>query len=349
MEEVVDKARNDLSAAVPKFCLALEENRRTPEGRVRTSQELLATFFPHDEKTSSDRVFKYLPQDVRGPIVAAWGIRGIKAALRDSDEKIQTVVHDALIAGDLDHVAFEDGLAPETLVRWLPLADLWAFWRGGKLTKQGAHKALATAYELYLFDARWFLDTISAKGGSIRGTDVLADGLTKDELTQWIHRIHETGDGTPKGIVAALGWDKIAAKTSSEVLVAVLDAMVAKVGLTVPGKESSPHPVDDLLSKNDDKSSPDPLIQIDGEAAPSTDKPAVEDAVWSIPSSLLQQPTSHESSQSSALSNDDTINVLGEEVLFVPDASVPESKSVSRRPPPDKPPPPYRPGGSRSR
>jgi hypothetical protein len=71
--------------------------------------------------------------------------------------------------------------------------------------------------------------------------------------------------------------------------------------------------------------------------------------VWSIPSSLLQQPTSHERSQSSALSNDDTINVLGEEVLFVPDASVPESKSVSRRPPPDKPPPPYRPGGSRSR
>jgi hypothetical protein len=345
MEEVVDKARNDLSAAVPKFCLALEENRRTPDGRVRTSQELLATFFPHDEKTSTDRVFRYLPQEVRGPIVAAWGIRGIKAALRDTDEKVQTVVHDALVAGDLDHVAFEEGLSPETLVRWLPLADLWAFWRGGKLTKQGAHKALYTAYELYLFDARWFLDTISAKGGSIRGTDVLADGLTKEELTQWIHRIHETGDGTPKGLVAALGWEKIAAKTSNDVLVAVLDAMVAKVGLVVGGKESSPNLVDDLIGRSSDTSSP----RSDMESAPSTEKPGGEDAMWSIPSSLLQQPASRETSQSPGVSNDDAINLLGEEVVFVPDASVPESKSVPRRPPPEKPPAPFRPGGSRSR
>jgi hypothetical protein len=345
MEEVVDKARNDLSAAVPKFCLALEENRRTPDGRVRTSQELLASFFPHDEKTSTDRVFRYLPQEVRGPIVAAWGIRGIKAALRDTDEKVQTVVHDALVAGDLDHVAFEEGLSPETLVRWLPLAELWAFWRGGKLTKQGAHKALYTAYELYLFDARWFLDTISAKGGSIRGTDVLADGLTKEELTQWIHRIHETGDGTPKGIVAALGWEKIAAKTSNDVLVAVLDAMVAKVGLVVGAKESSPKLVDDLIARSSDTSSP----QSDLESVPSTEKPGGEDALWSIPSSLLQQPASREASQSPAVSNDDAINLLGEEVVFVPDASVPESKAVPRRPPPEKPPAPFRPGGSRSR
>jgi hypothetical protein len=237
---LVDKARNDLSAAVPKFCLALEEHRRTPDGRVRTSQELLATFFPHDEKVCTDKMFRYLPNEVRGPIIAAWGIRGIKAALRDSDEKVQQVVHDALVAGDVDHSAFEDGLSPETLVRWVPLADLWAFWRGGKLTKQAIHKALSTAYELYLFDARWFLDTIVAKNGALKGTDVLADGLTKDELTQWIRRIHETGDGTPKGLVAALGWEKIVAKTPNEVLVAVLDAMVTKVGLVVAPRESTP-------------------------------------------------------------------------------------------------------------
>jgi hypothetical protein len=237
----VDKARNDLSAAVPKFCLALEEHRRTPEGRVRTSQEMIATFFSHDEKVCTDRIFKYLPNEVRGPIIAAWGIRGIKAALRDSDEKVQSVVHDALVAGDVDPAVFEDGLTAETLVRWVPLADLWAFWRAGKMTKQALHKALATAYELYLFDARWFLDTITAKGGSIKGTDVLADGLSKEELSQWIHRIHETGDGTPKGIVAALGWDKIVAKGANEVLVAVLDAMVTKVGLVVvQPRESSP-------------------------------------------------------------------------------------------------------------
>ncbi len=234
-------ARNDLSAAVPKFCLALEEYRRTPEGRVRTSQDLLSTFFPHDDKASTDKVFKHLPNEVRGPIIAAWGIRGMKAALRDNDERVQQVVYDALVAGDVDHQAFEEGLAPETLVRWVPLADLWAFWRGGKLTKQAIHKAMATAYELYLFDARWFLETLSAKGGTLKGTDVLADGLTKDDLTQWVRRIHETGDGTPKGVVAALGWDKIVAKTSNDVLVAVLDAVVAKVGLVVaPAKESSP-------------------------------------------------------------------------------------------------------------
>lgn len=81
-------ARNDLSAAVPKFCLALEEYRRTPEGRVRTSQDLLATFFPHDDKTCTDKLLKHLPNEVRGPIVAAWGIRGIKAALRDPDERL---------------------------------------------------------------------------------------------------------------------------------------------------------------------------------------------------------------------------------------------------------------------
>jgi len=240
---LVDKARNDLSAAVPKFCLALEEHRRTPDGRVRTSQELLTTFFPHDEKVSTDKLFRYLPNEVRGPIVAAWGIRGIKAALRDSDEKVQQVVHDALVAGDVDHTAFEDGLSAETLVRWVPLGDLWTFWRGGKLTKQAIHKALSTAYELYLFDARWFLDTVQAKGGALKGTDVLADGLTKDDLTQWIRRIHEAGDGTPKGLVAALGWDKIVAKTANDVLIAVLDAMVVKVGLVVAPpalRESAP-------------------------------------------------------------------------------------------------------------
>jgi hypothetical protein len=208
---------------------------------VRTSHELLATFFPHDETTCTDRLFKYLPNDVRGPIVAAWGIRGHKAALRDTDDKVQQVVHDALVAGDLDHAAFEEGLSPETLIRWMPLPDLWAFWRAGKLTKQALHKALSVAFELHLFDARWFLEVVQTRGGALKGTDVLADGLTKDELTQWIRRIHETGDATPKGLVGALGWDKIIAKTSNDVLVGVLDSMVARVGLVVaPPRESGP-------------------------------------------------------------------------------------------------------------
>jgi len=289
----VEKARNDLSAAVPKFCLALEEHRRTPEGRVRTSQEMLTTYFPHDDKTCTDRIFKYLPNEVRGPIIAAWGIRGIKAAMRDNDEKIQSVVHDALVAGDVDHTAFEDGLSPETLVRWVPLADLWAFWRAGKMTKQALHKALSTAYELYLFDARWFLDTITAKGGAIKGTDVLADGLSKEELTQWIHRIHETGDGTPKGIVSALGWDKIVAKSANDVLVSVLDAMVAKVGLVmVAPRESSPRLSDSSpkLEQKSDAKPPDappssPTLQGVQAVAdqPKPNVPPIDDTSWSVP------------------------------------------------------------------
>lgn len=325
---VADKApRNDLSAAVPKFCLALEEHRRTPEGRVRTSQELLATFFPHDEKASTDKLFRYLPNEVRGPIIAAWGIRGIKAALRDTDERVQQVVHDALVAGDVDHQAFEEGLAPETLVRWLPLGDLWAFWRGGKLTKQALHKALSTAYELYLFDARWFLETIHAKGGSLKGTDVLADGLTKDELTQWIRRVHETGDGTPKGLVAALGWEKIVAKTANEVLVAVLDAMVTKVGLVVAGgaRESGPK----LEPKPEPKPEPAvppaaalPKPSVEAEPAdaeppaPSarpTNAPA-DDGAWSIPPGAEQPPPS---------TGDEGINVVVDDEVLIADRMAP--------------------------
>jgi hypothetical protein len=283
----VDKARNDLSAAVPKFCLAWEEHRRTVDGRVRTSQEMLAAFFPYDEKSCTDKVFKHLPNDVRGPIVAAWGIRGLKAALRDTDDKVQSVVHDALVAGDIDHSSFEDALSPETLVRWLSLADLWAFWRGGKLTKPAIQKALGTAYELYLFDGRWFLDTIQSKGGALRGTDVLAEGLTKDDLTGWIKRIAETGDGSPKGVVAALGWDKIVAKTSNEVLVAVLDAIVAKVGLaTAPTKHDSKPPPGQ---------------------SPQSERPP-DDRAWSKPPAAPEAPGSEEA-----------INVvLEDEILVAP-------------------------------
>jgi hypothetical protein len=323
---VADKApRNDLSAAVPKFCLALEEHRRTPEGRVRTSQELLATFFPHDEKVCTDKMFRYLPNEVRGPIIAAWGIRGIKAALRDPDERVQQVVHDALVAGDVDHQAFEEGLTPETLVRWVPLADLWAFWRGGKLTKQALHKALSTAYELYLFDARWFLETINAKGGALKGTDVLSDGLTKDELTQWIRRVHETGDGTPKGLVAALGWDKIVAKTTNEVLVAVLDAMVTKVGLVLasprestPKLEQKPEPASPPAAAlpqpraAEAETAPPPEAAAGtGPASPARQANAAsDDGAWSIPPAGEPAPAS---------SGDEGINVVVDDEVVIAD------------------------------
>jgi hypothetical protein len=239
---------------------------------------MLSTFFPYDDKSCTDRVFKYLPNDVRGPIVAAWGIRGLKAALRDTDDKVQSVVHDALVAGDVDHAAFEEALTAETLVRWLPLGEIWSFWRGGKVTKGAIHKALATAYELYLFDGRWFLDAIQGKGGSLKGTDVLAEGLTKEELSAWIRRIAETGDGSPKGIVAALGWDKIVAKTSNDVLVGVLDAIVAKVGL-VP--KDSAHKADGPKSEGlkREPSMPD----LKAEAAKAAEAAKIEPTISAAP------------------------------------------------------------------
>jgi len=65
-----------------------------------------------------------------------------------------------------------------------------------------------TAYELGYWTPSGCLDTIEAGGASCRGTDVLAEGLSKAELTAWVRRVHESGDGTPGGLLAALGWEK---------------------------------------------------------------------------------------------------------------------------------------------
>ncbi|MEO6417861.1 MAG: hypothetical protein ABIP39_00540 [Polyangiaceae bacterium] len=225
------QTRNDLTAAVPKFCLALEEYRRTVEGRVRSTQEFLTQFFPYDDKAPRDEIFRHMPNDVRGPILSGWGIRGLKAALRDNDGKVESVVYDALVAGDIEHLAFEQGLTCEVVIRWVPLPSWWAFWRAGKLSKKSILKALETAYDAGIFDAHWFLETIEARNGKLRGTDVLAEGLTKADLTEWIKRIQQAGDGSSKGIVLALGWEKIVAQTASDVLIAILDAMARNAGL----------------------------------------------------------------------------------------------------------------------
>ena len=158
-------AGNDLGVHSTRFCLALEEDRRTPEGRIRTSQEFVDYFCPHDDSSCTDRVFRYLPNEVRGPILAAWGIRGSKTAMRDTDQKVQAILHESLVAGDIDHQVFEDGLKPQTIIRWIPLTDYWTFWRAGKLTKHALRKALETGDALGLFDAKWFLDTVEGHGG----------------------------------------------------------------------------------------------------------------------------------------------------------------------------------------
>ncbi len=227
------KARNDLNTPVTKLCRTLEAHRRTPEGAIRTSVEFLQHFFPHDEGKATDRVFLHLPHEVRGPILAAWGIRGTKSAVRDSDAKVESVVHDALLAGDLEHHAFEDGLSTDLLNEWVPLPHFWSFWRYGKQTKRSILRAFETAYELALIDAKWFLDNIESKGGKVRGTDVLSEGLTKADLSEWVRRIHQQGDGSPKGILETLGWEKLVNQTSNDALLVAMDRMAEKLGLVV--------------------------------------------------------------------------------------------------------------------
>jgi hypothetical protein len=100
LQESKEKTANDLNAAVPKFCLAMEKDRRSPEGRIRSDKEFRQHFFPYEENSATDRILRLLPNTVRGPIVAAWGIRGQKAALRDDDSRILAVVHDAFTATD---------------------------------------------------------------------------------------------------------------------------------------------------------------------------------------------------------------------------------------------------------
>ncbi|MFO0740336.1 MAG: hypothetical protein U0270_30855 [Labilithrix sp.] len=233
------KAKNDRNLAVTKFCLSMEEHRRTEAGRVRTAREFVASFFPYDDSKATDKLFHLMPNEVRGPILSQWGIRGGKAALKDDDAKVQQVVHDALVAGDIDESIFEEGVTPPILVDWVELGDWWTFWRHGKLTGIAIQKALATARELELIDDRWFLNNIQGRGGKLKGTDVICDTLSKDQVVAWMRKLHETGDGSPLGLVMSLGWEMVLAKTAQDALLFALDAFAKKAGL-VPESPDAP-------------------------------------------------------------------------------------------------------------
>jgi len=226
--------RNDRNLGVTKFCRALEEHRRTDAGRVKTAKELVEHYFKYDGKHADDRIFCMMPREVRGPIVSGWGIRGKRSALKDDDGRVRDVVHDALLAGDVDDAKFEEGVTAEVLIDWILLQDWWAFWRSGRITGAPVQRALALARELTLFDDAWFLDHLKGRGGRLSGTDVVCDTLPKDQIVTWIRNIHGSGDGSPAGLVGALGWEVILAKTSQEALLYALDAFAQKVGLTAP-------------------------------------------------------------------------------------------------------------------
>lgn len=217
---------------------------------MRTAREMVDFFFPRGNQGVDDKIFLHIPPEVRGPIVAGWGVRGAKSAIRDTDEKIKQVVADALAAGDIDEAIFEEGVNAQVLIDWAPLSEWWQFWRTGKLTGVAIQKALAVARDLGLFDDRWFLLNVDGRGGKLKGTDTLCDTLSKDQIIAWIRKVHESGDGSPAGLVAALGWETVLTKTSQEALLFALDAFAKKVGLvTAPTppeqRESDDEPVSD--------------------------------------------------------------------------------------------------------
>ncbi|WP_394824141.1 hypothetical protein [Pendulispora albinea] len=230
----------DPNAPLARFCLTLEEFRRSPDGRVRAEREFVSHFFAYDANEATDIVFRHLPREVRGPILSAWKIRGQKTAVRDDDAKVKEAVHDALVSGDIDALTFETGIAADVLIRWVPLSDWWSFWRGGNLSERAILKALSTGYELGLFDAHWFLTTLEAGAESKGGIEVLSEGLSKADLTEWLRTVHQGGDGSPKGLVLALGWEKIVHHTKPPILIAVLDALASKTGLTKSSATAAP-------------------------------------------------------------------------------------------------------------
>jgi hypothetical protein len=296
----VAQPRNDRNQAVTQFCLAMEDHRRTEAGRVRNAREFVASFFPYDEARATDKLFHLFPPEVRGPILAGWGIRGGKAALKDSNEKVRDVVHDALVAGDIDEAIFEEGVTAQILVDWIGLGDWWAFWRSGKLTAHAIQKALATARALDLIDDRWFLANLQSRSGKLKGTDVICDTLSKDQVVAWLRKIHESGDGSPAGLVAALGWETILTKTAQDGLLFALDAFAKKAGFVIeappstkkaqatdaapisdPVPSASPHEARTDVPKEPDSGVPVAIPDIPAiDAAESVEDTAHEGGLW---------------------------------------------------------------------
>jgi hypothetical protein len=229
--------KNTRGRPVTKLCLALEMFRRTDEGRTRDAQTFLAHFFGHDRNGTHDRLFVHLPKEVRAELLSSWRIRGKKSALRDADEKVRLTVVDALAAGDIDATIIEDGVTPEILVDWVPLEDWWAFWRGASVPAGAVRKALAIGRDLSLFDERWFLENLRLSSQRLQGTDVICAAMSKDQIVAWLHAVHTSGDASPTGLVAALGWETVLAKTAHEALTYTLDALARQIGLA----ETGPH------------------------------------------------------------------------------------------------------------
>lgn len=262
---------NNLDHPVAKLCLVLEEDRRTPSGRIRSSKQFREHYFPYDERSADDRIFSIMPTEVRGPIVAAWGIRGPRAAIKDTNDRVRSVVHDAFLALDIDDFLFEEGLLPAVLMRWGDLNDWWTFWRRGPITRHAMRKALETGYELGLFDSLWFVDNLRSRGGTLEGTDVIAEGLSKSEMTDWVRAVYRGGDSSAEGLIRALGWDLLAAKLPDDSVLHLLDQLAEKVGLTGTARPRTEPPV---VAATEEGDAPDRPTPVPGDPTPPSGFPA---------------------------------------------------------------------------
>ena len=234
--------KNARGRPVTKLCLALETYRRTDEGRVRDAKAFLGHFFPQGKDGAVDRLFIHIPNEVRADLLSNWGIRGKKSALRDDDERVRATVSDALGAGDIDATVIEEGVTPEILIDWVPLDDWWSFWRGALLPVTAARKVLAVARELALFDERWFFENLALKMPKLVGTDVVCSALSKDQIVAWVRAVHASGDASPAGLVAAVGWDTVLLKTAHDALLHAVDALARQIGLADSARKSDAPP-----------------------------------------------------------------------------------------------------------
>jgi hypothetical protein len=263
------KPRNDRALALSAFCLEIETYRRTVEGRARDAKAFLGFYFARGRGSAAtvDRLFSHLPRAVRAPIIAGWRVRGLKAALRDDDDRVRAVVEDALEAGDIDATMFESGVPPEVLVDYVPLDEWWQFWRGAALPTASVQKALAAARALRLVDDAWFLGAVEGRAGKVKGTDAVADTLTKDEIIAWVRALHASGDASPAGIVAARGWENILAKTAPEALLVALDAFARKMNLVKADSVVPPRPLSMAPLHGFEDMPPVDLSKVDADAS----------------------------------------------------------------------------------
>jgi len=201
--------------------------------------------------------------------------------------------------------------------------------------KQSLQKALTVAYDLALFDARWFSRYGSSQSGALKGTDVLADGLSKEDLVAWIKRIHEGGTVRRRASWRPSAGKRFAAKTRDEALVAVLDAVVTKVGLVPPkdAKEGATPPASrqENAEKGDLKTDPNAMAVDIGKvprAPGSSDKMPIDDRGWSVRPNP-PAPVSVDSPSAIPMTTEEAINIVLEDELIIP-----ESNAPSPNPPP---------------